>query len=84
MVEAASAAGAAGEGPHTLTPADQAAARVARQLTQERQGDDITYTSAQRIFGDRGMVEIVLLVGYYQTVCGVLNSFRVPVPPQTT
>ena len=70
----------AGEIPDELSEAEQAAARVGRQLAGDRRIDDDVYVSAQRVFGDRGMVDIILLVGYYQTVCGVLNAFEIPVP----
>ena len=66
--------------PDALSETQQVAARGARQLTRYRRIDATNYAMARRLFGDRGMVDLVLLVGYYQTVCGVRNALEIPSP----
>ncbi|HEX4677897.1 MAG TPA: carboxymuconolactone decarboxylase family protein [Gaiellaceae bacterium] len=70
----------AGEIPDALSEAERAAARVAHQLTAERRIDNATYAAARDAFGERWLLDLVLLVGFYQTVCGLLNAFEIPVP----
>jgi 4-carboxymuconolactone decarboxylase len=42
------------------------------------------YDQAQEAFGDRGLADLVLLIGAYYTVCGLLNAFDIPAPEATT
>ncbi len=74
------AALAAGEIPDALSETQQAAVRCARQLTCGRRIEEPTYQAATNALGEPGMVDLVLLIGYYQTVCGLLNAFEIPVP----
>ena len=70
----------AGETPDGLQPEELIAHRVARQLTAERRIDDSLYRVAEEGFGRQGVLHIVILVGIYQTVCGLLNAFEIPAP----
>lgn len=70
----------AGETPDGLPPEELIAHRVARQLTVERRIDDSLYRMAEDSFGRQGVLDIVILVGIYQTVCGLLNAFEIPAP----
>ena len=54
---------------------------VARQLVEGGHVDEPTYAAARRLLGDRGMVELVTLCGYYTLVSFSLNAFDVPLPP---
>ena len=40
-----------------------------------------TYDAARDLLGDRGVVEIVTLCGYYTLVSFTLNAFDVALPP---
>lgn len=80
LAEDAIAGLVSGEIPPQLSEAERAAAEMAQQLASRRSVDDGVYQAARSLFGDRGLVELVLLVGYYQTVCGLLNAFEIPVP----
>jgi 4-carboxymuconolactone decarboxylase len=40
-----------------------------------------TYAAARQSFGERGLVEMVTLIGCYLTVCALLNTFEIPAPP---
>jgi 4-carboxymuconolactone decarboxylase len=54
---------------------------VATQLGANGRIDDATYAAARAVLGDRGIVEIVSLCGYYTLVCFTLNAFDVALPP---
>ena len=53
---------------------------VARQLVDDGHVDQATYAAARQLLGDRGMVELVTLCGYYTLVSFTLNAFEVPLP----
>jgi 4-carboxymuconolactone decarboxylase len=53
---------------------------VTSKLLVERRVDDETYAAAAALLGDRGMVELAALVGYYCLVSMTLNLFEVPLP----
>ena len=74
------AAIAAGETP--ALPDDEAIVHaVARQLVENGHVDTATYETAHALLGDRGIVELVTLCGYYSLVSFTLNAFDVPLPP---
>jgi hypothetical protein len=54
--------------------------RFARQVTTDRQVDQLLYDQARPAFGTQGITDMLLLIGSYQTVCGVLNAFQIPAP----
>jgi len=54
---------------------------VARQLVANGHVDGPAYEAAHRLLGDRGIVELVTLCGYYTLVSFSLNAFAVPLPP---
>ena len=43
--------------------------------------DDATYERARKRFGDKGVVDLAGLIGYYSFVSVTLNLFEVPTPP---
>jgi 4-carboxymuconolactone decarboxylase len=71
---------AAGQMPGELSAAEQAAWRFTRQLTAERQLQQPVYDQAHAALGIQGITDMLLLIGAYQTVCGVLNAFEIPAP----
>lgn len=61
--------------------ADEAAAHdVAHALVHQRGVDDETLERAREALGERALVEVVTLTGFYQLVSGVLETFRPPPP----
>jgi 4-carboxymuconolactone decarboxylase len=54
---------------------------VACQLVETGHVDAETYDAARQLLGDRGIVELVTLCGYYTLVSFTLNAFEVPLPP---
>ena len=69
-----------GQMPPGLSARERCAWRCAHALTAERQLDRALHDAAVAELGTRGLVDLVHLVGAYQTVCGLLNAFAVPVP----
>jgi 4-carboxymuconolactone decarboxylase len=70
-----------GEEPALQAADERAIYAVASQLTKTGQVDQDAYDTAQRFLGDKGMVELVALCGYYTLVSFLLNAFAVPLPP---
>jgi alkylhydroperoxidase family enzyme len=71
---------AAGGLPDGLSPAEAIAQRYARQLSAEHRVEAALYEEAERCFGARGLVDIIVLAGIYHAVCALLNGFEVPSP----
>ena len=71
---------ARGEQP-TVPDDERVVHAVARQLVDTGHVDGPTYDAAHQLLGDRGIVELVTLCGYYTLVSFSLNAFAVPLPP---
>lgn len=69
---------AAGGLPRDVTEEEAVAHRVARALSLEHRIDDALYADAEALFGAEGVIDIVVLVGIYHTVCAILNAFAIP------
>lgn len=72
------------EPPFGDDTAGRAVHAVARSLATSGRLDHATYAAARDALGDRGLVEIVSLCGYYTLVSFTLNAFDVPLPPGAT
>lgn len=66
--------------PEDLSDQEKIAARLARDLSTRHRVDDELYRKAEQAFGRKGLFDIVAVMGEYQTVCGALTLFEVPVP----
>ncbi len=53
------------------------------ELHKRRRVSDRTYKRLQAVLGDRGIVELVGILGYYTGVSMILNAFNVPLPDGT-
>lgn len=51
-----------------------------RELIETQHVADETYAAAQDQLGETGVVELVILAGYYGIISGILNTFQVPLP----
>jgi nitroreductase/alkylhydroperoxidase family enzyme len=69
-----------GRRPALDDPACRAAHDVACELVHQRRLEQTTYERAREALGERGLVEVVTAVGFYQLVSGVLETFRPPGP----
>jgi 4-carboxymuconolactone decarboxylase len=74
----------AGEIPGGLAPAEEAALQLATSLLRDRAVDDDVHAAALEHHGHAGLVELSTLVGYYQTLAGVLATADVPAPGDPT
>lgn len=71
---------AQGEQVDGLTEEEKIAQRFTRHLTADHQIDDQLYAEAFVAFGVRGIVDLIVLAGCYDTVSSLLNAFKVPIP----
>lgn len=67
-----------------LTDDERVVYTVARQLVTGGRVEAEAYAEAHAELGDRGVVELVTLIGYYTLVSFSLNAFEVPLPPGAT
>jgi 4-carboxymuconolactone decarboxylase len=69
-----------GRTPESLSDRERLAADVTRQLSSAHHVSDELYREAEKAFGAKGLLDIVILMGQYQTVCSLLTLFDVPAP----
>ena len=69
-----------GEGSDDLDENEDIARRYTFQLATAPRIEDALYAQAQSAFGDKGLVDLAILVGIYQLVSGLLNGFAIPAP----
>ena len=75
---------AQGEDPPFAKDDERIVHAIATQLGASGRVDDATYAAGRALLGDRGIVEIVALCGYYTLVSFTLNAFEVPLPEGAT
>ena len=66
--------------PPGLTPEELALHRYAVELNRDRSVSDATYATALEHFGERTLVELTALIGYYTMVAMTLNCHEIPLP----
>jgi 4-carboxymuconolactone decarboxylase len=71
---------AAGTRPATLQPDEQALYTFETELIARHEVSDATFKGAVAALGERGVVDLIGLMGYYQVVSMVLNVDRYPLP----
>jgi 4-carboxymuconolactone decarboxylase len=71
---------AVGEPATELNEQEQVAQQFSLHLVRERRIDDELYRIALRFFGEKGLVDMIMLAGCYLVVCSLLNAFAVPAP----
>lgn len=54
----------------------------ATALVRDGRVDDETHARAVNVFGEKGLVDLVGIIGYYHLVSLTLNAFNVPLPEQ--
>jgi len=72
------------ETPTAMPDDERIVHAIACQLVDDGHVDEATYAAARGLLGDRGIVELVTLCGYYTLVCFTLNAFEVALPPGAT
>jgi len=66
--------------PKFADPDDQLVYDFARSYYQNHRIDDATYDRVVKRWGDKGIVDLAGLIGYYSFVSVTLNIFEVPTP----
>jgi 4-carboxymuconolactone decarboxylase len=70
----------AGDRPEFETAQEAVAFDFTRQLGLRNRVDDATYKRAVDELGEPGLMDMVMLIGLYLTVCAIVNVFDVPPP----
>ena len=68
-------------GLEALAPEEVAIVRYVRELFGNNRVSDEAFEALHALVGDRGIVDLTGLVGYYVFVGFTLNAFEVPPPP---
>lgn len=71
---------AEGRKPAGLQPDEQAVYNFTAEALRTGQVSDATFNTAKQQFGERGVVEVMGVIGYYQTVSLLTNVDRYPLP----
>jgi 4-carboxymuconolactone decarboxylase len=75
---------ARGEEPAGLDADAVAVHGFATRLLREREVDDDTFARVKDRFGDKGVLDLIALIGNYITVAMILNVDRHPIPAGAT
>jgi 4-carboxymuconolactone decarboxylase len=70
----------AGQKPTSLAHEESVAYDFTRSLSAEHQISPDLYEQAIVTFSEKGVVDMIYLVGQYMTISGLLNTFKVPAP----
>jgi 4-carboxymuconolactone decarboxylase len=71
---------AEGRRPSGMPPDEQAVYNFATELLETKQVSDATFDAAKTLLGERGVVELINVMGWYGTVSMFLNVDRYPMP----
>jgi len=71
---------AAGRRPAAMQPDEEAVYDFCTELLTNKQVSDKTFQAAKDKFGERGVVDLIGVTGYYQLVSMLLNVDRYPLP----
>ena len=69
-----------GKAPAGLSGEEDVARRFTMAITAEHKVDDALFEEARSTFRDRGIVDLIILVGCYDLISSLLNAFQVPTP----
>jgi 4-carboxymuconolactone decarboxylase len=64
-----------------LDPGEAALIRYVRELLETNRVQQSTFEALRTVVGERGVVDLTGLIGYYATVGFTLNAFEVEPPP---
>jgi 4-carboxymuconolactone decarboxylase len=71
---------AAGTRPPAMPPDEEAVYNFCTELLTTKQVSDRTFQAAKDRFGERGIVDLIGVTGYYQLVSMLLNVDQYPLP----
>lgn len=71
---------ASGKRPASMQPDEEAVYNFCSELLNTREVSDATFQAAKNKLGERGVVDLVGVMGYYHLVSMLLNVDRYPLP----
>ena len=71
---------AEGRVPENLSEEESALYDLFTELYRDKQVSDPTYARAVAMFGERGVIDTIGIIGYYTLLAMVMNTARTPVP----
>ncbi len=75
---------AAGKRPVSMQHDEEVVYNFCSELLATKQVSDASFDAAVKLLGERGVVDVIGVMGYYQLVSMLLNSDRYPMPNGTT
>lgn len=69
-----------GESPQTLNHSEKIAFNIATSLLDGKILPDALYSEGIQLFGDKGLAQIIYIVGFYMLVSVTLNAYKVSIP----
>ncbi|MEO8256439.1 MAG: carboxymuconolactone decarboxylase family protein [Acidobacteriota bacterium] len=66
--------------PASMKPDEQALYEFIKELLETKHVSDATFQNAVKAFGEKGVVDLIGLTGYYGMVSALLNVDRYPLP----
>ena len=72
---------AAGKRPTSMQPDEEAVYNFCTEVLTTKHASDAAFQAAKDKFGERGVVDLLAVVGYYQFVSMLLNVDGYPLPP---
>jgi 4-carboxymuconolactone decarboxylase len=75
---------ASGKRPGGMQPDEEAVYNFCTELLTTRQMSDKTFAATKAKFGERGVVDLIGVTGYYQFVSMLLNTDNYPLPDGVT
>jgi 4-carboxymuconolactone decarboxylase len=70
----------AGKHPSSMAPDEEAIYNFCTELVNTRQVSDATFNAVKSKFGERGVVDLIGVMGYYHMVSMMLEVDRYPLP----
>lgn len=70
-----------GRRPQHMTEEDAAVHDFSLELNRDKRVSDATYASALALFGERGVVDLMAINGYYTFLAMVMNAAQTATPP---
>ena len=74
----------AGKRPARMQPDETIVYDFCTEMREQRRVSDATYTAAKKLLGEKGVVDLAALMGYYDLVSIILNLDRYPLAPGAT
>jgi 4-carboxymuconolactone decarboxylase len=72
---------ASGRRPAAMQPDEEAVYNLCTEVLTTKHATDAAFQSAKEKFGERGVVDLLAVMGYYQFVSMLLNVDGYPLPP---